>query len=86
MSDNETWTVPCTTTISLTFTFGGTAYTVSPKDWIGPMGNGVCTSNVFGHVVVAGAWLLGDTFLKNVYTVLDVDQNRIGKYILGNTG
>ncbi|THH19493.1 hypothetical protein EUX98_g8767 [Antrodiella citrinella] len=26
----------------------------------------------------AGVWLLGDSFMKNVYTVFDVSQNAVG--------
>lgn len=79
-SDGVTWTVPCTTTTPLTFTFSGVTYNVSSKDWVGPMANSACTSNVYGHPVVDGEWLLGDTFLKNVYTVFDIDGNRVGKF------
>ncbi|KAM3072742.1 hypothetical protein ACMFMF_007074 [Clarireedia jacksonii] len=78
-TDNSTFTVPCSTTAPVTFTFSGVTYSVSSKDWVGPRVNGVCTSNIFGvSVVDKNSWLVGDTFLKNVYVVFDVDQNRVG--------
>jgi hypothetical protein len=81
-TDGRTYTVPCTTTDSAFITFSGVTYKISSKDWVGPEVNGVCSSNVYGIEVVAGAWLLGDVFLKNVYALFDVDQSRIGKYFL----
>jgi len=81
-SDGSTYTVPCTTTTPLTFSFGSNTYSVSSKDWVSPEVNGVCTSNVYGMAVVdENSWLVGDTFLKNVYAVFDYDQKRIGMCI-----
>lgn len=82
-SDDSTWTVPCTTTTPLTFSFGSNTYSVSSKDWVSPQVNGVCTSNIYGVAVVDdSSWLVGDTFLKNVYAVFDYDQTRIGMCIM----
>ncbi|KAH8821183.1 aspartic peptidase domain-containing protein [Xylogone sp. PMI_703] len=80
-SDNVTFLVPCKTTTPATVTFGGVSYDIDPIDWVGFKSKdpSMCTSNIYGHSVVAdGGWLLGDTFLKNVYAVFDVDENRIG--------
>ncbi|KND92842.1 Aspartic-type endopeptidase ctsD [Tolypocladium ophioglossoides CBS 100239] len=78
-SDGMTYTVPCDSTKPLTLTFSGVDFKISPQDWISPKdASGKCSSNIYGHEVVRGSWLLGDTFLKNVYTIFDKDQNRIG--------
>lgn len=77
--DDASFSVPCDANKPFTVTFSGNDYTISPKDWISPKdGAGKCTSNIYGHEVVQGAWLLGDTFLKNVYAVFDKDKKQIG--------
>lgn len=75
-----TYTVPCTSNQPLTVYFSGVAYSISSKDWLSGASDdgGNCTSNIYGHAVVANAWLLGDLFIKNVYAVFDVDESRIG--------
>lgn len=80
-SDNTSYRVPCDSNKPLAFTFSGVDYTVSPKDWISPQNtDGKCTSNIYGQEVVKGSWLLGDTFLKNVYAVFDKDKKAIGRF------
>lgn len=79
-TDQRTWTVPCDSEDALEFTFSGQSYSVSARDWISPNNNnGRCTSNIYGVEVVRGAWLLGDTFLKNVYAVFDIGERQIGR-------
>ncbi|KFY27920.1 hypothetical protein V493_03210, partial [Pseudogymnoascus sp. VKM F-4281 (FW-2241)] len=82
--DGGSYAVPCTTSISAEFTFSGAKYSIPSKDWVGGKVGGVstetmCTSNIYSRKATEdGSWLLGDTFLKSVYAVFDLDKSRIG--------
>jgi hypothetical protein len=81
-TDGTLYTVPCSTTTSIQFFFSGVAYAVSSKDWVGDKtaDTTMCKSNIYPIAVIsADSWLLGDTFLKNVYAVFDADLGRIGE-------
>ncbi|AEO71657.1 7c19c3c8-7c8f-41d9-9482-bed2de39df57 [Thermothielavioides terrestris] len=70
--------IPCDTKLPISVTFSGVSYDISPEDWVVKINDTSCISRIYGYEIKKGAWLLGDTFLKNVYTVLDGDKMRIG--------
>ena len=79
----ETFHIPCASTAAIQFTFSGVTYNVSSKDYLGKSvdGGSMCVSNIIGRQTFgANQWLMGDAFLKNVYTVFDFTQNRIGMH------
>lgn len=78
----EMFFVPCDTKAQLSFSFNKVAYNISAADWIGEKvegQGGLCRSNIIGRQTFkANQWLVGDVFLKNVYSVFDFEKERVG--------
>ncbi|KAJ5081580.1 Aspartic-type endopeptidase ctsD [Penicillium alfredii] len=79
MSEDENYVVPCNSTAALEFSFSGIKYSILPEDYIGEKTDSGCLSTIVGHQSGAtNTWLVGDVFLKNVYSVFDFDNAKIG--------
>ncbi|KAJ1041123.1 hypothetical protein NDA10_004325 [Ustilago hordei] len=85
------YTIPCTTTKQLAFTFGEVEFPVdtrdllfSPVDQNDPLGD--CVSAISaGNVGQRNEWLVVATFLKNVYFATNTEANKIGLARLNTT-
>ncbi|KAI1794916.1 protease [Ganoderma leucocontextum] len=74
---------PCKSAPKVSFTWGGKQWAISSDNLsLGETksGSGQCVGAISGGDLGLGdnVWLLGDSFMKNVYTVFSVDKNSVG--------
>jgi hypothetical protein len=77
------FTIPCTTEANVSFTIGGSEFSIDNRDLpfvpvnaADPTGD--CISGISaGQIGGAQEWLVGDVFLKNVYFSHDVEKNTV---------
>lgn len=81
-TDGSNFVIPCNTSLSLSFSFAsGVEWSVDPKDYVGGSYNkeaGLCLSNIQGIQFDNDRMILGDVFLKNVYSVYNMDKQVVG--------
>jgi len=82
------WQYPCSAKPTVALTFGGISYTISPADFnIGQvsgqrvsLSNSMCLGALFEtpQSNASPNWIVGDTFLKNVYSVFQSSPPAVG--------
>ncbi|KAF7308806.1 Aspartic peptidase A1 [Mycena kentingensis (nom. inval.)] len=79
---------PCDTDVTVTISYGGQAWSISPADFeLQQVSRGTCVGSFFTLSTGASApsWIIGDTFLKNVYSVFRYEPASIGFAALSDT-
>jgi len=75
------WTYPCATKVNVAISFGGPSWSVSPNDFkLTQVSNSQCVGAFFEMQTGGDApsWIVGDTFLKNVYSVFRFNPPSVG--------
>ncbi|KIP07065.1 hypothetical protein PHLGIDRAFT_513210, partial [Phlebiopsis gigantea 11061_1 CR5-6] len=74
------YTFPCSATENVSLTFGGKAFSIASSLFnLGRVSSGSkdCVGAVVGSTGLS-FWVVGDTFLQNVYSTFDLGNNRVG--------
>ncbi|KAK7470902.1 hypothetical protein VKT23_002318 [Stygiomarasmius scandens] len=74
------FTFPCDSAPDVSLTFGGTEFSISPDIFnlgLVSEGSSDCVGGIMGGDV-PGFWVVGDVFLRNVYTSFDVGNTQVG--------
>ncbi|KAJ7510848.1 acid protease [Mycena galericulata] len=82
-STNGYYSYPCDSPPEISFSWGGKDWTITAANLnLGTTesGSSDCVSSLAAQDLGLGTdvWLLGDAFMKNVYTVFDFDQGAVG--------
>lgn len=84
--EGEIFKLPCLASLPVQIIISKITYNIPPKDYLGKLVLGAgnfCASNIIGKDTFGpDRWLVGDVFLKNVYTIFDFDQDKIGRYLV----
>ena len=72
--------IPCAATEHVALSFGNTSFGIAPSLFnLGRVSQG--SSDCLGAVIGSDGvsfWVVGDTFLQNVYSTFDLGNNRVG--------
>ncbi|KAG1786038.1 aspartic peptidase domain-containing protein [Suillus plorans] len=82
------YTYPCTTAVNVAISFGGPSWPIAPADFqLTKLSSSQCVGAFFELNTggTAPNWIVGDTFLKNVYSVFRYNPAAVGFAALSNT-
>lgn len=82
------YTYPCSTEVNVSISFGGPSWPVSAADFkLAQISNTECVGAFFELQTgnSAPSWIIGDTFLKNVYSVFRFNPASVGFAALSDT-
>ncbi|KAG8735154.1 hypothetical protein FRC12_018197 [Ceratobasidium sp. 428] len=72
---------PCSTAVSITMTFSSRTWTIDPADFLLMRASSTMCVGAFFSLNLSGSapqWIVGDTFLKNVYSVYRYNPPSVG--------
>ncbi|CDO74021.1 hypothetical protein BN946_scf185043.g70 [Trametes cinnabarina] len=80
---NGFWSYPCATPPQIAFSWGESSWGIRTENWdLGEtaVGSGRCVGALAGQDLGLGSdvWLLGDSFMKNVYTAFSFEAYAVG--------